>query len=36
LWVGIGDLDGVLGLLLAYMPLMLLTINFKASARTMG
>ncbi|MGZ8164887.1 MAG: MraY family glycosyltransferase [Methylobacter sp.] len=33
LWVGLGDLDGVLGLLLAYIPLMLLALSFKAGAR---
>jgi Fuc2NAc and GlcNAc transferase len=33
LWVGLGGLDGMLGLLLAYMPLTLLAINFKAGAR---
>ncbi|MDD5580239.1 MAG: glycosyltransferase family 4 protein [Methylobacter sp.] len=35
LWVGLGRLDGVLGLLLAYMPLMLLAINFRAGTREM-
>lgn len=35
LWVGLGGLDGVLGILLAYMPLTLLAINFKAGAREM-
>lgn len=30
LWVGLGELDGVLGLLIAYFPLVLLAMKFKA------
>ncbi|MDO9104117.1 MAG: glycosyltransferase family 4 protein [Methylovulum sp.] len=33
LWVGAGGLDGLLGLLLAYLPLVLLAIRFKAGIR---
>ena len=30
LWVGLGGVDGLLGLLLAYLPLVLLAVKFKA------
>jgi Fuc2NAc and GlcNAc transferase len=30
LWVGLGDLNGLLGLMIAYLPLWLLAIHFKA------
>lgn len=33
LWVGFGGVDGVLGLLLAYLPLIWLTVRFKAGTR---
>lgn len=33
LWVGLGGLDGLLGLLLAYLPLVALAVKFKAGAR---
>ncbi|UVE19692.1 glycosyltransferase family 4 protein [Pseudomonas sp. LS44] len=32
-WVGLGGVDGALGLLLAYLPLVWLAIRFKAGAR---
>lgn len=32
-WVGLGKLDGLLGLLVAYLPLVLLAVKFKAGAR---
>jgi Fuc2NAc and GlcNAc transferase len=34
LWVGSGKLDGVSGLALAYLPLVLVAIYFKAGERT--
>jgi len=33
LWVGIGGLDGLAGLALAYVPLVLLAVKFKAGAK---
>jgi len=30
LWVGLGGLNGLLGLSIAYLPLLLLAIHFKA------
>ncbi|MDP3903507.1 MAG: hypothetical protein Q8Q40_05995 [Methylococcaceae bacterium] len=33
LWVGLGRLEGILGLALAYLPLMLLAIKFQAGAK---
>ena len=33
LWVGLGGLDGLLGLVLAYLPLVVLAVKFKAGAR---
>ena len=36
LWVGLGKLNGPLGLLIAYLPLVLLAIKFKAGARGEG
>ncbi|MGQ7957271.1 MraY family glycosyltransferase [Pseudomonas sp. SP16.1] len=33
LWVGLGGVDGLLGLLLAYLPLVVLAVKFKAGAR---
>jgi len=33
LWVGLGDLDGVLGLILAYLPLLMLAVKYKAGKR---
>jgi len=30
LWVGLGDLDGVLGLILAYLPLLILAVKYNA------
>ncbi|NOT13886.1 MAG: glycosyltransferase family 4 protein [Methylococcaceae bacterium] len=36
LWVGLGKFDGILGLLLAYLPLVLLAVYFKAGIRNIG
>lgn len=33
LWVGLGGLDGLLGLLVAYLPLVVLAVKFKAGER---
>ncbi|MCY1350785.1 Undecaprenyl-phosphate alpha-N-acetylglucosaminyl 1-phosphate transferase [compost metagenome] len=33
LWVGLGHLDGGVGLILAYLPLVLLAVRFKSGAR---
>lgn len=33
LWVGLGNLEGLTGLILAYSPLILLAIQFKAGAK---
>jgi Fuc2NAc and GlcNAc transferase len=33
LWVGLGGLDGLLGLLVAYLPLVLLAVKFKAGEK---
>ncbi|GAA5444419.1 putative undecaprenyl-phosphate N-acetylglucosaminyl 1-phosphate transferase [Microbulbifer sp. NBRC 101763] len=33
LWVGLGELDGALGLLIAYFPLLVLVVKFKAGER---
>jgi len=33
LWVGLGELDGLLGLLIAYFPLVLLAVKFKAGGQ---
>ncbi|MGH8601223.1 MAG: MraY family glycosyltransferase [Gammaproteobacteria bacterium] len=33
LWVGLGGVDGALGLLVAYLPLVLLAVKFKAGER---
>ncbi|MNQ74182.1 putative undecaprenyl-phosphate N-acetylglucosaminyl 1-phosphate transferase [compost metagenome] len=33
LWVGVGGVDGVLGLLVAYLPLVWLAVRFKAGER---
>lgn len=32
LWVGVGGLDGLLGVLIAYIPLVILAVKFKAGA----
>ncbi|MGZ8226134.1 MAG: glycosyl transferase, partial [Methylococcaceae bacterium] len=33
LWVGLGSLNGLLGLCLAYLPLVLLAVHFKAGVK---